>query len=366
VTQSSATHPREKRQPQFCSLLAQAQGFDPAGRATPEDVYLVIELPLPWPYSIYDAGLLPAELLALLDRTWEAATERLQVVFIAPDETYSRPSHRRVLYLRRASSPAAQFDRQEYLIPEAALTALATALLEQPADLSRFAPYREQEAKGEGVRDLLVCTHGAVDAACGKFGYPTYRLLRNQFAEPELRVWRASHFGGHICAPTLLSFPDGRVWAFIGAEQAEPLARWTGDPHSLYGHYRGWALLDHPMAQVLEREVWMREGWGWFGCQATAEIVAQAECSAPADEDDEEGEEEEDLPWAEVAIRYVAPDGRRGVYCGRVEHYRQINTIGSTNSTEHYNYAQYRVTRLDHLPEHAAADPVTWLKELAA
>jgi hypothetical protein len=353
-----------KRGPQYCSLLAQAQGFDPAGRATPQDGYLAIELPLPWPYSIYDAGLLSADLMALLDRRWEVARGRTQVVFIAPDAAYSRPGHRRVLYLRRANSPAAQFDRQEYLVPEEMLTALVAALLERPADLARFAAYRALEASGEDVRDLLVCTHGAVDVACAKFGYPTYRLLRDRYANAGLRVWRASHFGGHICAPTLLSFPDGRVWAFIGAEQAEPLARLAGDPHSLYGHYRGWALLDHPLAQVLEREVWMREGWAWFGCQATAEIVAQPERNGGAQTEEED--EEEDPQWAEVAIHYTTSDGRRGVYYGRVERYRQIETIASTNSTERYIYAQYRVTRRDHLPDLASAYPATRLKELAA
>ena len=55
-----------------------------------------------------------------------------------------------------------------------------------------------------GARDILVCTHGARDACCGKFGYGFYVEMRGLAAVrgDGVRVWRTSHLGGHRFAPT--------------------------------------------------------------------------------------------------------------------------------------------------------------------
>ena len=47
--------------PSFCSILAQEQGFDPIGTATPYDDLILIELPLPWAYRIWDSPHLPTD-----------------------------------------------------------------------------------------------------------------------------------------------------------------------------------------------------------------------------------------------------------------------------------------------------------------
>jgi len=39
----------------------------------------------------------------------------------------------------------------------------------------------------------LVCTHGNVDVACSRFGYPIYEKLRKEYSDENLRVWRCSH-----------------------------------------------------------------------------------------------------------------------------------------------------------------------------
>ena len=144
---------------------------------------------------------------------------------VAPDAEYSRPGFRRVIHYTRPDPPFTRYDQREYLVPEGQLGALLWALYETPADLSRFEPYRVAAAN---VRDLLVCTHGTVDVACAKFGYPLYKYLRQQHAGDHLRVWRVSHFGGHVFAPTLLDLPTGHLWAYVEAAQADQIAARSG------------------------------------------------------------------------------------------------------------------------------------------
>ena len=77
---------------------------------------------------------------------------------------------------------------------------------------------------------LPFCTHGTVDVACARFGYPLYRYLRDGFGGEEggVRVWRASHFGGHVFAPTLIDLPSGLYWAYVTPAQARPLIERSG------------------------------------------------------------------------------------------------------------------------------------------
>ena len=130
---------------------------------------------------------------------------------MAPDDEYSVPGLVRVIDLTLPEPPFRAYGRSEYLIPPHELVAALRVMADDPgaADLDA---YRQEPA---ATRDLLVCTHGAVDACCAKFGYPVYRRLQQIAAESELpvpvRVWRCTHFGGHRFAATLLDMPEGAV-----------------------------------------------------------------------------------------------------------------------------------------------------------
>ena len=126
-------------------------------------------------------------------------------------------------------------------------------------------------------RDLLVCTHGTVDACCALFGYPFYRDLRRaaKAAAGSCRVWRSTHFGGHRFAPTVLDLPEGRYWGFMTPERGEALVTRTGEVADLRESYRGWAGYEAPEAQLLEREIFVREGWAWTTWPQSAESLVQ-------------------------------------------------------------------------------------------
>jgi hypothetical protein len=319
--------------PEYCNVAAQALGVDPAGHGRAFDDVVLLETPLPWKRTMYDqAGVLPQELLDL-SALWLARYRAEQpynhgALMIAPDPQYSQPGYRRVIYFARRSGVIACFDRTEYLVPEAQAGALIWALFEAQEALPTFEPYRQ--AIDATLRDLLICTHGTVDVACAKFGYPLYRLLRDCYAGNQMRVWRVSHFGGHVFAPTLLEMPTGHFWAYVGEEQAHQIATRSGDVAALAGHYRGWAGVPSGFMQAAECQAWQEIGWSWFDHARCAAIIAQ-------------GPDGIEAQWATVRIDYVRPDRTSGTMTHHVKITQQIETRHSTRSEQAHNYAQYRV-----------------------
>ena len=83
-----------------------------------------------------------------------------------------------MMYYSRPLGAFARYEKVEYVVPESECGALIWSLVEARDDLARFELYRDHA--GHTARDILVCTHGTVDAACAKFGFPLYNLLRRQ------------------------------------------------------------------------------------------------------------------------------------------------------------------------------------------
>ncbi len=329
----------------FCSACARQAGLDPAGSAaTTYTTVLALELPLPWPYALWaDSGRVPAEAQALTDHIREeyqrTGTVQLGLVAVAPDPDDRPADLRRLICWRRPDGPFARFRRSEYRLPAELLGPLAYALALAPEHLPDFERYREERPD---QRDLLVCTHGSVDAACGKFGYPAYQHLRRLAAGSGggVRVWRTSHFGGHVFAPTLIDMPHGGYWAFIGPEQAARLLARSGPTADLRGHYRGWSGASSPFAQVLERELFLRHGWAWQDYTKTSHITAQAPPEAPGHEP----------RWAEVYLEYRAPDGTAGAAAARIEQAAPVEIIHTSGKPDTYPFPQYTVAWLREEP----------------
>lgn len=323
----------------YCNRLAIEKGLDPGGTAGSFDDAVLIELPLPWRKNLYEpGGPLPeqaVQLMALwLQRYHETGEYRHRPLLIAPDDAYSRAGYRRVMFYQRSENAIAAFDKVEYSVPQDELGALLWALFEARHDLPRFARYRTPEA--DRIRDVLVCTHGTVDAACAKFGYPLYNELRRNYADEGLRAWRVSHFGGHVFAPTLMDMPTGHYWAYVEHAQARQIVTRSGDVATLRGHYRGWAGLKGGFLQAAERDLWQFHGWDWFHWTKRGETLAQ-----DADEDNP--------AWAQVRIHATAPDGTAYAYDLRVEVTNHVETITTTGTDRTYNYPQYAVTRTERI-----------------
>ena len=322
---------------EYCNVRAIQHGLDPAGHAGHFDDAIVLETPLPWKREIYQtAGALPQEMIDLLalwlERYRAGAPYNHRPLMIAPDPEYSRKGYRRVMFFKRQAGAFAHYAKTEYWAPEEELGALIWALYEAQDRLPAFEDYRTPTS--DPVRDILVCTHGTIDVACAKFGYPLYRHLRDAYADDNLRVWRVSHFGGHVFAPTLMDMPTGHYWAYVENDQAAQIIGRSGNVATLRGYYRGWSGLDYGPLQVAEREMWQREGWRWFDYAKCGEVVAQ-------DSDEKEPQ------WTQVRVTYAMPDGTEGVYTARVEVTHSVETKYSTDRADTHVYPQYGVTELE-------------------
>lgn len=318
----------------YCNLLAIEKGLDPVGHAGSFDDAVLIETPLPWKRDIYQqAGGLPAEAIALLtlwlQRYHETGDYRHRPLLIAPDATYSRQGYRRVMFYTRPNAMSAQFEKIEYFVPEADLGGLLWALFEARENLPQYEAYRTPE--NDPVRDILVCTHGTIDAACAKFGYPLYNDLRQNYANEQLRVWRVSHFGGHVFAPTLIDMPTAHYWAYVEEAQTRQIVTHQGDVAAMRGHYRGWAGVDGGFIQAAEYTLWQQHGWDWFNYPKQGVTLS------------EDTTDPEHPLWAEVQIDYQTPDGKLHTHQTRVEVDRHIETITTTGNDHLYRYPQYRV-----------------------
>lgn len=314
----------------YCNCLALESGLRPSGHAGDFQDAFILEAPLPWKLDMMQkAGALPQtviDLLALwLQEYRDGKGYPHRPLVIAPDPEYSREGYRRVMFYSRPEGAFAEYEKTEYCVPDADAGDLIWAWYQDRGEMPRFEPYRAPDA--DATRDILICTHGTVDAACAKFGYPLYKYMRNHCTHNGLRVWRVSHFGGHVFAPTLMDMPHGGYWAYIDKAQADQIASRSGDVAALEGHYRGWAGVEDGFMQAAESALWQMHGWDWFKWQKSGQIIAADDAEQPS--------------WADVQIRCATPEGKTGVYTVRVEVRQYIETIITTGDERRHNYPQY-------------------------
>jgi len=85
---------------------------------------------------------------------------------------------------------------------------------------------------------FLICTQGSHDSCCGTSGV----ALANELEANNLGwiIRRVSHTGGHRFSPTMLAFPEGRMWAFVDRALADRVATGTTTSQDHLTHGRGW------------------------------------------------------------------------------------------------------------------------------
>ncbi|MEH2213239.1 sucrase ferredoxin [Nostoc sp.] len=324
----------------FCSLISKANQEDPIGTAGTCDHWLIMEIPQPWPQEIFQENPTIKALINDFQKVIVKHGINLRPILIAPDREYSYPGFTRVLYYYRPAKLFSQFEKQEFVVPQEEANALVTAimkqLIQQPNDLSKFQHYQQQTSH---IRELMVCTHGQVDIACGKFGTSIYRRLRKEYApvsNGKLRIWQTTHFGGHQFAPTLVDLPQGCLWGHLEPEVLDLLVNRNDSVLGLRQFYRGWTGLTK-FEQIAEREIWMQLGWTWLDYLKSGEVLAK-----------EEMNEEHDPNWANVRIGFAASDGSTsGAYEARVEVCGEVmSALGSKKEMELEAVKQYCVSHL--------------------
>jgi hypothetical protein len=262
-----------------CSDWSRTHGEQAVGTATGYEQFLIVEVPLPWPFAVTEAKGFPA---GLVDVIAEGMRRKLNFRFeaIVPDPEWSRPGLVRVIryQLRRVDGSLGEkvsfhqgFRRLEYLVPPEAVAPVSAALLYDWKRLDEFATWAVDSGP---VRDLLVCTQGSRDASCGHYGYPLYREIREGFCDgTNLRVWRASHIGGHRFAGTMLDFPAGVAWGHVTSSELGPLLRQTEGPSAHC--YRGSLAPATHWEQIAEREALLLSGWAWLSAARRTSVIQE-------------------------------------------------------------------------------------------
>lgn len=214
----------------------------PAGTAIHADVVLLLDVPAPWPKPITSHP----RLSGIVDDV-AVASPRTRLFASMPADDRTR--------LTVFRNEAGRGVRATYVITneeataDAVFAAIAGAetpgmeLVEEPA----FRP------------SLLVCTQGTHDICCGSDGVRlSGDVARNL---PDVDVYRISHTGGHRFAPTAMSMPDGRMWAWLDLDDVRNIFETRGDHADLARRCRGWWGAAPGAPQAAEIEVFRRLGW---------------------------------------------------------------------------------------------------------
>lgn len=251
----------------FCAEQSLQSGLDIIGNADTHKLYVVIECPPPWAFRPFESPGIP-ETLRALQRELDAEYDRFEAQFLLIHSEYEHLEQgRRIMLFHKAQGLTTAYTKQVYLVE----------------DLEAVPPLVEQYLRGEVVqaqpmddcdRDFLVCTHGSRDRCCARFGKPIYHAARQIVAErslPNLRIWEASHIGGHRFAPTAIDFPEGRYYGHLDAGSlADLLTR--SNTRSLNHCYRGSGLLPWAV-QVLEKHLLSSCGWAWINNPMAGRIL---------------------------------------------------------------------------------------------
>ena len=306
----------------MCAVFSEANGEDPCGSAPMWDHCLVIEIPTPWEHEVMDSPGFPDGVAGILEQRPDV---RLQV--IQPDDTYSVDGHSRIMLFSRPDGPVR--DMAEKRVPRPVRPAIRCGV---GHTWQRREPMvAEWEQHNNGMRDLLVCTHGSRDICCASIGQPTYLELQSRYSNSHTRVWRLSHTGGHRLAPNVIDMPSGRYWSRLTPSRARQVADHSGDLGELYDSYRGWPAIASPGAQMAEREAFMREGWDWIGRGVEFEVLKMSD----------DGMEER------VAIRSLGPDGVISSYEATVRQCGVVQSIECLSDTLAKDYPQYELVSFE-------------------
>ncbi len=225
-----------------CSVFTSALGVNPAGSGVSAAMVILVDTPLPWPKPVFDHPLLAG----LSGKARDSDDNAVRIFAAVPAQendlgvTAFEPTGAGTVGTRIALG-----DRSVHTVVEEILSA-GTAI-------------------GRGVaigsRAMMVCTQGTHDVCCGTEGTALVLALADDDRFDGIPIFKVSHTGGHRFAPTAMTFPDGRMWAFVGIEQLATAMFRTDTPSAVAPWCRGSWAAPTPRQQAAECAVFARSPW---------------------------------------------------------------------------------------------------------
>lgn len=228
-----------------CAPFTKSIQADPIGTGLAVDLVVLISTPAPWPKPVFDHGWLTG-----ISGKGTTAMGTVRVLASTPNR--DNPVGTVHAWWRRDG--AVQGVRLRVNSNE--------DLQEMRREFDTMPPHHSRFAVDGGITDqaVLICTQGSHDICCGADGA---RLANEAAAHlgPEVSVFRVSHTGGHRFAPTAMTFPDGRMWAWLSLGDLQQVLDRAGEAADLAPQCRGWWGADSGPAQAAERAVFSTLGW---------------------------------------------------------------------------------------------------------
>ena len=231
-----------------CVDFAMTNAIDPGGTALAPDVVVLVEVPEPWPKP---AG--KHELLVDLVMAAQHHPEQVRLLAAVPHDAHAP----RVIAFRPTPTGLV---RSERLVGTDPAVALQSVLADSDGVRSSTA---------DGVTTMLICTQGSHDVCCGTDGAAFADWAD---ATGNVEVFRVSHTGGHRFAPTAMTLPDGRMWAYLSADSADQILNKRDDAVTVVAQCRGWWGAPTGPAQIAERAVFAELGFAADELARTVEV----------------------------------------------------------------------------------------------
>ena len=254
----------------FCADASRQAGEDIIGSGSIFQTYVLVECPTPWEYEAFDSKQVPDNLKNLVAEI-NQSKQPIRFLLITNNKPKKTAETKVLIYDRSQKKFSRGYNKREFNVDsiDSVAGVVKNYLAGENSDC---------EVLTEPTRDILVCTHGSHDQCCARYGNGFYLQALATIAElglDNVRMWKASHFGGHRFAPTAIDFPDGRYYGVLEQDSFKSILMRAGDINCLSKVYRGWGILPNPI-QVLEREMILRYGWDWFNYKVAGQIIEQS------------------------------------------------------------------------------------------
>lgn len=256
-----------------CAEFSASNSFAPQGTGLDVAMVVLAEVPLPWPKPVFAHQRLDG-----LTNMVDTPVGRARIFATHP--TGSNDDRATVTCWwrdgARVASAVLAPSHDELRVCLSELTAVA------PDESSFLADEPAPE------RAVAVCTQGSHDVCCGSAG--TRLAAELELTRPDVRVYRISHTGGHRFAPTALTLPDGRTWAYLDTATVEAIIDRQGSPADVADRCRGWWGAPGGAGQVAEVAAFARHGWDREDVLRTVEVTptgddGSARCTVRAGDD---------------------------------------------------------------------------------
>ena len=204
----------------FCAEAARARDEHRYATAPRIASWLLLEHPGAWSSAAFPDDRLPEPVRERI-ASLSAALPRNRRLLIR--QTYGHPEVRKCFVIRTGEkrSHAAVVPIQCY---EDLLSFDAAALWHEPAERVHTGSL------------FLVCTHGKHDKCCSRFGFATFRALRESAGDS---AWQCTHVGGDRFAANIVCLPEGIYYGHVQPEEAADIVAAHRSRRISLRHYRG-------------------------------------------------------------------------------------------------------------------------------